>query len=150
MKCKDGLAYGMGLRGHVTYLLGNSLLKHWTVCCIYIPIIQLHLEAPAAATLIDSLSFLVPHHGFSFSRRVVNCSINEASSLASRRYCLQGKLASDLGWPDMERRLTIGVTSLGYSWMTLTFFFPSILGFIITWQFFGGNHIRSSYGCRSL
>jgi hypothetical protein len=54
-KCKAGLAYGMGFRNHVTYLLGSSLRKHWTNCCIYFPIIQhLGLES-ALASLIDSL-----------------------------------------------------------------------------------------------
>lgn len=50
-KCKVGLAYGMGFRSHVTYLLGNSLLKRWISCYIYFPITQ-HLEP---AILIDSL-----------------------------------------------------------------------------------------------
>jgi len=94
----------MGFRSHVTYLLGNSLLKHWIVCCVYWPIIQ-DLESWACYfDLIlwseSNVSF-GPDLGFSYGMRVVNCSIIAAWSPASHIYWVQ-----ELNWPWSSSGLT--------------------------------------------
>jgi len=81
-----------------------------------------------------------PHLGFSYDMRLVNCSIIEAWSPTSHIYWVQGELAMDFGWLNMNRRggWRFSVPSFGMDGLFFSFHF----GYILPDRFWR-NHINS-------